>query len=149
MSQTDGCSPLEQQTTSNGSQIPEVIETSQPRVICDRPEALHSALGSMTGIVMKTIHKGLRSFYLYDIVDANLLKLDALKKYEVPTAGLPMLFSEFSASTGTVLQLQLLFVRRRLTTILAAEIDELREVELLENKPADTSIYYKHCNRVG
>lgn len=53
--------------------------------------------------MMETIHKTQRNIQFYDIVDANLLKMDALKKFEVSTAGLQMLFSEFSAPTGAVL----------------------------------------------
>lgn len=73
----------------------------------------------------------------------------ALKNYEVPTAVFPMLISDFIASTAYVLQLLLPTVSGRLTGILDAEGSVAGEVEVLENMPEDTPVYYKPRNRRG
>lgn len=54
-----------------------------------------------------TFHKGPRNIYFYDGVDENVLELDALQKCNVPLSDLNQLFVYFSASSGTVLQMQL------------------------------------------
>lgn len=66
---------------------------------------------------METLRKELRNIHIYYAVISNVLKLVALKKYEVPTAGLPMLLSELSSSTTAVSRLQHPTVPDRLTTI--------------------------------
>lgn len=58
--------------------------------------------------------------------------MDALKKYEGPTAGFPMLLSEFSTSAGAVLQLQIPTVPGRSKKIPDAKGNGAGEVEVLE-----------------
>lgn len=67
--------------------------------------------------MMETLHKALRSVHLYDVVDANVLLMNALKKFEVCMAELPRMFSEFSASAGAVFQAQLPVFTGRSTAI--------------------------------
>lgn len=106
-SHADSDFPLEHETSWNGLQKPEDIETSQPQDVLDRPHALYSWMGSSSGFVMETLHKGLRIVHFYDLLGANVLKMYALIKFEPPTLGILMLLSEFSASNGVVLRLQL------------------------------------------
>lgn len=124
-------------------------ETCQAPVVCDRSETLHSELRSLTGFMMETLHKELRNIHLYDVVNANVLKLDALKICEVPTAGLPILFSKCSDSTGAVLELRDTTVPGRATTILEAKDNVAGQVKVLENKPLDKYVYYKPRSRLG
>lgn len=63
--------------------------------------------------------------------------------------GLSLLLSEFSASTGAVLQLQLLAVLGRLTMILNAERNVVGDVEVLESKRIYTFVYYRPCTRLA
>lgn len=50
------------------------------------------------------LQKGLCIIHLYDVTNANLLKMDALKQFDFSTDVLTMLLLEFSAVAGAVLQ---------------------------------------------
>lgn len=78
---------LEQQTSLNYLQKVKVIETAQPTNVRNKHEVLHSALVLLTRFVTETLLKVLCSFRPYDAVHANVLKMDATRKYEVPTNG--------------------------------------------------------------
>lgn len=67
----------------------------------------------------------------------------------MPTTKLPMVLSEFSASVGAILKLQLPAVAGGSTTILDDEGNVAGDVEVLENKLVDTSVYNKPCNMLG
>lgn len=75
--------------------------------------------------------------------------MEALKKYVVATARLQMSFSEFNASAGAILQLQISTVPGRLPTILDAKGNVAGEVKVLENKPVDKLLYYKPYSRLS
>lgn len=47
-------------------------ETSQPRVIRAKSENLPFALRSWTGIMLETLHKEIRNFHFYDVLDSNV-----------------------------------------------------------------------------
>lgn len=72
---------------------------------------------------METLHNGFRSIRIYNVVDANVLRIDALYRFKVQTARLPILLYEFSARTEAVLHLQLPTVQDSLITIPDAEIN--------------------------
>lgn len=80
-------SPLKQQTNFSCLQKQEGIETSHPQDVYDRPEALRSLLGLLPGFIAETLHKELHNIHLDNVADAIVLKMYALTKYEVPTAG--------------------------------------------------------------
>lgn len=56
---------------------------------------------------MDTLDKALRSNYLYDFEHANVIVLEALKRFEVLTTGLQPLRSESGAPNNVVPQLSL------------------------------------------
>lgn len=57
---------------------------------------------SLIGFNPGTIQKAPHEIPLYNVLDANVLKLHAQNKYDLWTTGLPIMFIEFSASTGAV-----------------------------------------------
>lgn len=135
---------VEQETSVNGWRKPQIIEISQPRVVRDRHKALHSALRSWAGAMMESLQKWLRNIHLYNFERENILKMDALKTYEVLRAGLSKLRSKLDASTRAVLHLQLPTVPERSKTILDDDSDVAGEVELLRNKLIDSFVYKNH-----
>lgn len=112
----------------------EVIETCQPSDVHNRPEALHPALRLLTRFMLETLHNTLRNIHLYDVVDENILKMSAVKKYKVPTVGLRMLLTEFNASAGADLPPQFPTVPGRSTAIPDAKENSAGEVEVLVNE---------------
>lgn len=60
-----------------------------------------------------------------------------------------MLSSEFSASTGAVIQLQLQTVSGRSTTTSDAEGNVAEDVEMLENMSVDTFVKYPSRRTLG
>lgn len=148
VSQADEKFSLEDQTSISGLQKPDGIETSHLRVVRDIFDALHCELRSLIVCMVDMSYKELCNIHLYDVADANILKMDALKNYKVPTAGLPVLLCKFNATTAVVLQLRLPFVPRRLTTILDAEGNLERNEEVLQKRPVDRLVHYKPRNRL-
>lgn len=65
------------------------------------------------------------------------------------TASVPTLLSDFSVSLRAVLQIQLLSVPERSTTILDAEGKMMVELMVLENKTVNTYLFYEPQSRLG
>lgn len=104
---------------------------------------------SLTGFVIKALFNGLRKILLYELVHGNVRKLYAVNKFEVSTARLSVLLSEFSASTEILFHLQLPIVTRRSTVVVDAEGSAMEMMKALESKPIDISVFYKPRNRLG
>lgn len=145
----NGYTSLEHHTSLNSLQKPDAIETSQPRVVRDRPGGLRSVLRPWTAFMIFATYKKRYYIQLNDFVDTNFIMLDAPEKYEVPTVWLRIPFFDFIASTRAVLHLQLSTLPERSTTIVNAEGNATWDVEALDNNAVKTSVYCKPRSSLG
>lgn len=119
----------------NGLLEPEIDVSLQLQNVCNRLNAFCTSLRLLIELKPEKLHKKLHNFHFHKNIDISVSEAYALEIYDISVPRLPIFLAEFGALSGANLQLKLLHVPVRFTTILNANGNVAGRIEMSGNMP--------------